>query len=232
MILNRVEFLMMNNPLRRALQRHFEGPRFLRMGGTLPGARALELGCGQGVGAEIILDLFEAASVDAFDLDAQMVAIARRRLISRGSQVRLWVGDAMDINALDGTYDAVFDFGIIHHVSKWQRVLAEANRVLRPGGLLFAEEPVGWVTKSLLLARLFGYFQDAAQLSQYGFGASEFRHALEAAGFVLQKEQRLLGVFSWFVARKTMTAQQGAPPNVGPAARSENSDASGGGRHR
>jgi len=209
---------MMNNPLRRALQRHFEGPRFLQMGGTLPGAKVLEIGCGQGVGAEIILDMFGAASVDAFDLDAQMVAIARRRLISRGSEVRLWVGDAIDINAPEGTYDAVFDFGIIHHVSKWQRVLAEANRVLRPEGLLFAEEPVGWVTKSLFLARLFGYFQDAAELSQYGFGASEFRHALGAAGFALQKEKHLLGVFSWFVARKAMTAQPGAPPNGGPAA--------------
>jgi len=204
---------MMNNPLRRALQRHFEGPRFLQMGGTLPGAKVLEMGCGQGVGAEIILDLFGAASVDAFDLDPHMVAIARRRLISRGLQVRLWVGDAIDIDASEGTYDAVFDFGIIHHVSKWQRVLAEASRVLRPEGLLFAEEPVGWVTKSLLLNRLFGYFQPAAQLSQYGFRASEFRNALGAAGFVLQKETHLLGVFSWFVSRKAATAQQGAARN-------------------
>ena len=211
MILSRLEFLLMNNPLRRAVQRHFEGRRFLQMGGSLPGARALEIGCGQGVGAEIILDLFGAAGVDGFDLDPRMVAIAQRRLSSRGSQVRLWVGDAIDINAPEGTYDAVFDFGIIHHVSNWQQVLAEANRVLLPGGLLFVEEPVGWVTKSPLVARLCGYSQDAAaQASQYGFEVSEFRHALSAAGFVLQKEKHLLRVFSWFVARKAMTAQQDA----------------------
>ena len=75
--------------------------------------------------------------------DPRMVAIARRRLSARGAQVRLSVGDALDIDASDGSYDAVFDFGIIHHVSKWQQVLAEANRVLLPGGLFFAEEPVG-----------------------------------------------------------------------------------------
>ena len=199
---------MMNNPLRRALQRHFEGPRFLQMGGTLPGARALEIGCGQGVGAEIILDLFGAASVDAFDLDAQMVAIARRRLVSRGSRVRLWVGDAININALDGTYDAVFDFGIIHHVSQWRQALAETNRVLLPGGLLFAEEPVGWLTKSPLVARICGYPGDLA--THYGFSASEFRSALSTAGFVLQKEKHLLRVFSWFVASKASTPQLGS----------------------
>ena len=194
----------------------------------MPGAKVLEIGCGQGVGVEIILGLFGASRVDAFDLDPRMVAIARRRLASRGSQVRLWVGDAIDIHALDVTYDAVFDFGIIHHVSNWRQVLAEANRVLLPGGLLFAEEPVGWVTKSPFLARLCGYWQeDVAQLSQYGFEASEFRLALGAAGFVLQKEEHLLRVFSWFVASKAMTAQ-GAAPNGDPAASVKPSNALGG----
>ena len=50
MLLNRVEYLLMNNPVRAAIQRHFEAPRLLRMRGALPGGVALEIGCGRGVG--------------------------------------------------------------------------------------------------------------------------------------------------------------------------------------
>lgn len=73
MILNRLEFLLMNKPVRACIQKRFEGPRFERMGGTLPGGHALEIGCGRGVGTEIILDRFGAARVDAVDLDPNTV---------------------------------------------------------------------------------------------------------------------------------------------------------------
>ena len=123
----------MNNPIRAAMQRHIEAPIFLRMGGPLRDARVLEIGCGRGVGAEVIFDVFGAAAVDAFDLDPRMVERAQRRLSSRGPRVRLWVGDAAAIAAPEAVYDAVFDFGIIHHVPDWRAVLAEVYRVLRPG---------------------------------------------------------------------------------------------------
>ena len=35
MILNRLEFLLMNNPLRASIQRHFEAPRLVAMGGVI-----------------------------------------------------------------------------------------------------------------------------------------------------------------------------------------------------
>jgi SAM-dependent methyltransferase len=37
-------------------------------------------------------------------------------------------------------FDAVFDFGILHHVPVWQTGVAEIRRVLRPGGTFFFEE--------------------------------------------------------------------------------------------
>ena len=88
MRLNRAEFALMNNPLRAAIQRRFEAKRLLRMGGTMDGGRALEMGCGRGIGAEIILDQFAAGSVDAFDLDPRMVSLARARLSRRGARAR------------------------------------------------------------------------------------------------------------------------------------------------
>ena len=79
MLLNAVEKALMNNPVRAAIQRRFEAKRLLELGGPVAGGRALEVGCGRGVGVEIILDLFGAGSVDAFDLDPDMVAQARAR---------------------------------------------------------------------------------------------------------------------------------------------------------
>jgi ubiquinone/menaquinone biosynthesis C-methylase UbiE len=108
MLLNRVEYRLMNNPIRAAIQRYFEAQRLLRMGGPMRGGRALEIGCGRGVGTELILDLFGADSVDAFDLDRSMAALARKRLARRGSRVRVWVGDAGAISAPDASYEAVF----------------------------------------------------------------------------------------------------------------------------
>jgi ubiquinone/menaquinone biosynthesis C-methylase UbiE len=142
MLLNRIEKLTMNNPLRAWIQRAYEGPTLERLGGRTPGARVLEIGCGRGVGTEIIFERFGASEVHAFDLDPDMVRRARRRLarfLGEG-RLRLDVGDATSIDAPDASYDAVFDFGILHHVPDWRAAVAEVARVLKPGGAFFFEE--------------------------------------------------------------------------------------------
>ncbi len=222
MILNRLEFLLINNPIRSALERRFEGRKLLRLGGPLPGAKALEIGCGRGIGTEIILDMFGAAAVDAFDLDPRMVALARRRLASRGPKVRLWIGDAGAIDAPDETYDAVFDFGIIHHVPNWRDVLLEIYRVLRPGGSLFAEEPLAGLLNHPVMHRLF------AHPPEDRFGAAEFRSALHAAGLIPLREEHLWQAMSWFIAEKPATPHPDAAENRGAATPSPNTDITGG----
>ncbi len=130
----------MNSSTRALAQRKFIAPLFERLGSRVEGGRALEVGCGGGVGVEIILDRFGAAEVHAFDLDPRMVDRARRRLASRPpGQVRLAVGDVESIDARDATFDAVFDFGAIHIVPDWKTALSEVRRVLRPGGRFFFE---------------------------------------------------------------------------------------------
>ena len=141
MKLNRVERLAMNNPMRAAHQHHREARWFQRLGGgTLAGQHVLEVGCGRGVGVEVLLDRLRAAKVSAFDLDPLMVDKAARRLHERGTRVSLSVGDACDITVATAAVDAVVDFGVIHHVPDWRAALREISRVLRPGGLLLFEE--------------------------------------------------------------------------------------------
>ena len=146
MKLNLVEKALMNNPVRAALQRRYEAAVLERLGGQAHGARALEIGCGRGVGVEIILRRFGARTVEAFDFDPDMVRRARTRLARYGDAVRLYVADASAIPVPDAAFGADFDFGIVHHVPQWRLAVSEVTRVLRPGGTFYFEE----VTKHAL----------------------------------------------------------------------------------
>jgi len=72
--LNTVERLAMNNPVRAAHQHHREAAWFAELShGDLRDADVLEVGCGRGVGVEVLLDRLGARHVTAFDLDPAMV---------------------------------------------------------------------------------------------------------------------------------------------------------------
>ena len=196
MLLNKVEKLLMNNPIREAAQRYYEARRLRELGGTTSGAQALEIGCGRGVGVEIILEQFGADTVDAFDLDPDMVRRAQARLEGFGDRVSVWIGDATDIRAEDSSYDAVFDFGIIHHVPDWRQTLVEVHRVLKPGGRFYAEEVLSpFITNSILRRVLLHPKSDR-------FDTAQFCRALHEAGLPTESTREVLGVLLWVVATK------------------------------
>ncbi len=196
MILNRFEKALMNNAVRAAIQRHLEARQLLALGGRLQGGVALEVGCGRGVGVGVIFERFGAERVDAFDLDPDMVALARERLAPYAGQVRLWTGDASNIAAPDGAYDAVFDFGIIHHVPDWRAAVREMARVLRPGGRLYAEEILREFIHHPLWRRVLDHPMEDR------FNAAGFAAGLEAVGLHVVAQRALGEQAAWFVAQK------------------------------
>lgn len=196
MLLNRSEKLMMNNPVRAAIQRRFEARRLLTMGGRMAGGIALEVGCGCGVGIELIFDIFGAESVDAFDLDPHMIELAARRLRARGDSVRLWTADTTAIPAASNRYDAVFDFGVIHHVPNWPDAIREVYRVLKPGGRFYAED----VLEKFICHPLCRLLLEHPLTDR--FSHNKFIDALENAGFLLVATDQLWQCFGWFVADK------------------------------
>jgi len=202
MLLNRVEKALMNNPVRSACQRYLEAPQLLRLGGPLAGGLALEVGCGRGVGSELILERFGAERVEAFDLDPHMVALARRRLARRGDAVRVSEGDASAIEAEDARYDAVFDFGILHHVPRWRDAIGEIHRVLKPGGRFFAEEVSERVLTNPVVRRLLAHPLE----DRFDFG--EFCGELTARGFHLCGMREVLGLGGFVVGVKSAWSEE------------------------
>lgn len=181
MKLNGVEKVLMNNPVRALLQRRYEAVLMERLGGRVEDGRVLEIGCGRGVGTEIIFSRFGAKEVHAFDIDPDMIARARRRLSGYpANRLTLFVGDAAAIEANDSSFDAVFDFGIIHHVPAWQRAVAEVARVLKPGGTFFFEE----VTRRALDRWFYRTFLEHPKTNR--FSGEEFIAGLESQGIMVR----------------------------------------------
>ena len=184
MKLNQLEFALMNNPVRAASQRYLETPWLIGPDGTLAGKQVLEVGCGRGVGLEILLGL-GAARVTGFDLDPAMVALAKKRVATYGERARTFVGDAELIAAPDASFDVVVDYGIIHHIPNWPQALREIARVLKPGGVFYFED----LFRSLISPWPARILFDHPQATQ--FTGQEFRAGLEAASLRVVAWRRL-----------------------------------------
>ncbi|CAN5276062.1 N/A [soil metagenome] len=176
------------SPVRAWLQRHVEARLLERLGGRLDGGRALEIGCGGGVGVQVVLERFGARHVQAFDNDPAAVAAAHRRLAAvPRHRLRLGVGDATAIDAPDASVDGVFCFAVLHHVDDWRAAVAEVGRVLRPGGRFFFDEVTDRALEAWVLRRFtrhpvhdrFSGEQLVAELRRHGIDVGDrVRHGL------------------------------------------------------
>jgi ubiquinone/menaquinone biosynthesis C-methylase UbiE len=140
MKLNWAERWAVNNPL-RPIQVQLELGWLKRNARLKLYAHVLEVGCGRGAGSSLIKTMFEPAVLHAMDLDVEMIRKAFRYLsVEQREGISFFVSDAVLLPYPDEAMDAVFGFGVLHHVPDWQRGLAEIARVLKPGGIYFFEE--------------------------------------------------------------------------------------------
>jgi len=154
---------------------------FFRAARPIPaGARVLEIGCGDGGGAGIFSRVFAPGLYHGLDVDPAMIRVAARRLRGPlGRSTAFVLGDAERLPYAEAAFDAVVNFGIIHHLPDWRRGVAELARVLRPGGTFYFEE----IYPPLYANPLFRVM--LAHPRENRFHGPQFREALRQEGLAL-----------------------------------------------
>lgn len=129
----------------------------LRQADLQPGQDVLDLGCGTGTLTVRAAKWQPGAHLTGVDLDDAVLARARARAARAGAPIH-WdraAADALPYGA--GSFDRVLSSLLLHHLPPETklRALAEAYRVLRPGGELHVADwgrPAGPVQRMLFFA--------------------------------------------------------------------------------
>jgi ubiquinone/menaquinone biosynthesis C-methylase UbiE len=112
------------------------------LGGEVPVGRVLEIGGGSGAMAAELLQRYPDTTMVVTDFDEAMVENAATRLRRYGQRAEVRQADATSLPFDEASFDTVVSFIMLHHTVEWEKALAEATRVLRPGGKLIAYDLV------------------------------------------------------------------------------------------
>ena len=96
-------------------------------------SRMLDIGCGTGFVISLLADTFD--EIHGIDPTPAMMEKVDR---SRGNIV-LHEGVAEELPFEDASFDLVTAYSVLHHLADHRPALAEAARVLRPGGVLYVD---------------------------------------------------------------------------------------------
>lgn len=100
---------------------------------TPPASRVLDIGCGAGFLTNYLSEL--GHDVTGLDLAENALAVAAARDVTK--RVTYQTGNAYALPFTDGAFDVVCSMDMLEHVDDPGKVIAEAARVLRPGGKFF-----------------------------------------------------------------------------------------------
>ncbi len=186
MKLNNREFSDMNSGIRRFSQKHIEFRKFVKFikkhNITLSNAVILDAGCGSGYSSNLIYNTFHPQKLISFDFMPEQIELAKKN----NPYAIYYVDDVSCIQQPEETFDAVFVFGILHHVPKWKEAINELNRVIKKGGYLFIEEVND---KGVIFADKYLKYHHPKEGM---FTWNEFSTALRQSGFSIEKESKLM----------------------------------------
>lgn len=161
--------------------------------------RVLEIALGTGRNLPHHRDDVQLTGIE---LSPEMLAIAKRRAAELGREADLHVGDAQDLDFPDESFDSVLCTLALCTIPDDRAAVAEARRVLRPGGRFLLLEHV---RSPLLAVRL---VQRLIEPLSVRFAADhQTREPLEhlrAEGFEVEElERSKLGILERVAARKS-----------------------------
>jgi SAM-dependent methyltransferase len=147
--------------------------------GDLTGARALDLGCGDG--ALVHAFAAQGATAVGVDPDPAMLAAARKRAAEMNVSANFLEARAESLPFPDASFDAVSAMTVLCFVPDAKAAAREMARVLRPGGRLVLGELGRWSFWAAT-RRLRGWLGSATWKAARFRDAGELRRLAEAAG--------------------------------------------------
>jgi len=134
-----------------AFTERLEHDLIISMSGPLEGAKVLDVGCGDGILTDKLVEL----GADAVGVDTNPDMIAAAQAQRNGTYM---VASATKLPFPDAFFDRVVAMTILCVAERHESILTEINRVLRPGGCLVIGELGRWSlwTLSRRLRGLFG----------------------------------------------------------------------------
>jgi SAM-dependent methyltransferase len=158
---------------------HFEKlhhlPRLVQFDG-FRGQTVLDIGCGAGV--DLARFARGGAQVTGVDLAPSAIALARANFDQQGLAGRFEVADGEHLPFADATFDLVYAHGVVQYTAHPDRLVAEARRVLKPGGRAIFQvyNRVSWLNALSKLMKVGLEHEDAPVLRT--FTIAEFSRLL------------------------------------------------------
>lgn len=139
----------------------------LKAGKVADGQKLLDVGCGFGGTIQSINAAHSGMDITGLNIDPRQLAAAEAQTTAANGNTIGWVeADACDLPFEDNSFDRVLAVECIFHFPSREKFLAEAARVLKPGGYLavsdfvptmafFAKTPI-WVGVRSRIAKSYG----------------------------------------------------------------------------
>ncbi|MGN7612151.1 class I SAM-dependent methyltransferase [Magnetococcales bacterium HHB-1] len=120
---------------------------------TFTDKKVLEVGIGHGTD----LMQFSDAGAHCFGIDItpRHIQLTRQNFIHRNRKVNLSFQDASQIAFKDHSFDAVYSFGVLHHIPEIENCIQEIHRTLKPGGTFMIALYYKWSAFHIILKILY-----------------------------------------------------------------------------
>lgn len=106
-----------------------EMPTTLKLLGNIRGKKVLDLGCGPGIYAKILLE--KKAKVKGIDISDKEIEIAK----GKNPSINFTVGNAEKMPYKNSEFDIVLAALVMEYFENWDKVIYEVKRVLKKRGL-------------------------------------------------------------------------------------------------
>ena len=114
------------------MARYYFASRYLK------GKRIIDIACGTGYGAKLLIDC-GASEVVGIDISTEAIEFAKKKY--QHPSLHFLISDATKTSFKENTFDCVVSFETIEHLKNYRNFKTEVQRILKPSGTLIISSP-------------------------------------------------------------------------------------------